>query len=143
MATYAVTNTINQDYEAKYTITGAAAANSINDATAAVSGSGYESISVTLNVVKAGTTDKATVTIQGSEDGVTWHDLPDIANSPNNGTADTPTTAATHSIGLYYVIGGKGAYVAARYPLYRVTVVSNGTTDNMNVTDGVISLKKN
>ena len=56
---------------------------------------------------------------------------------------DSPTTAATHDINVYYVIGGKGAYATPRFDLYRASFTTDGSTDNKNITNGVITLRKN
>lgn len=145
MATYALTPVItDQQYLATYSFTGGSAATALADQTGAVDtrtfGGLWSSIIVTSQVVKAGTTDTATITLQGSEDGTNWFSLADISNSPNDATNTSPSTASTHNLFASYVISPTATYGTPRFRYYRASYTTSGSTDNKSIINGNIKL---
>lgn len=126
-----------------YTFTGGSAATALSDETGWIETNGVDEIIVSAKVVKAGTTDTATMSLQGSNDGgTTVFALPDIANSPNNGTETTPSTAATHDVSNTYSFDGSSAFQTPKPLLVRAIFRTSGTTDNKNITNGVIITRR-
>lgn len=144
MATYAITKTTSGGQGSQiYTFTGLTPATTLADQTDLISTQGVDEIIVTAQVVKAGTTDSATMRIQGTNDGGTsYFDLPDIANSPNNGTETTPTTASTHTISNTYSFDGSSLYQTPKPLQIRVAFTGSGTTDNKSVINGTIITRR-
>jgi hypothetical protein len=142
MAVYPLTIKSEQQYTLSYTFTGAAAATALVDQTASVDtskfGGVYSSITATCNIVKAGTTDTATITLQGSNDDTNWISLVDA--TPNDATTTTSNAAATYTVGCQYNINPASSYGTPRYRYYRLSFTTSGTTDNKNITSGSINV---
>jgi len=60
----------------------------------------------------------------------------------NDGTQTTATAAATYDLTNQYVVGGDSAFATPKYSQYRVSFTTSGTTDNKNIINGTITLRK-
>jgi hypothetical protein len=144
MAVYPITTATEQPYLLSYTFTGLAASTTLIDQTASVDtlrfGGNYSSITATCQIVKAGTTDTATITLQGSNDNTNWISLVDA--TPNDAVTTTSTANQTATVGCQYNINPASSYGTPRYRYYRLSFTSSGTADNKNVTSGTINVNR-
>lgn len=144
MALYSLTKTQDDSGIVKYTFTGAAAATTLVDQT------GYfdipndaSEIITTFQVVKAGVTDTATATLQGTIDGGTTS-VPFVTgtSTTNVVTSTTASTAGTSAIVLNAQLGGNTTYKTPKFLQGRLSFTASGTTDNKNIIAGTIVIKK-
>jgi hypothetical protein len=145
MALYALTKIQDDSGIVKYSFTGAAAATALADQTGYFDiPSDASEIIATYQVVKAGTTDTATATLQGTLDGGTTV-VPFAAgtSTTNVVTNTTGTTAVTSTVVLNAQVGGNTTYKTPKFPQGRISFTTSGTTDNKNIINGTIVIKKN
>lgn len=143
MATYVTQKQdYRSDYSKEYVFTGGAAATALADETEWVSVEEFNSVIVTSQIVKAGTTDTATMALFGTnDDGATEYALPNVASTPLVGTASTPTSANTHTVVNHYVFNSS-YYGAPKPKKVRAKFTTNGSDDNKNVINGYIRVSK-
>jgi hypothetical protein len=144
MALYALTKTQDDSGIVKYTFTGGAAATALADQTNYFDiPNDASEVIVTYQLVKAGTTDTATATLQGNIDGGTTV-IPFAAgtSTTNVVTNTSASTAGTSSVVLNAQLGGNTPYKTPKFPQARIAFTTSGSTDNKNITSGTIVIKK-
>ena len=144
MAIYPFTSSQLDSGADVYTFTGAAAGTTLADQTPWVPVHAFaDEIVATFQIVKAGTTDTATATLQGSLDGgTTFFPLAAGTGTTNVVSLTTATTAGTTTVVLNLQMGIDTPYKGVKPLFVRVAFTGSGTVDNKSVLAGNILVRK-